>query len=285
MPQHGSLARSLPLWALLLATAAMAVRQRSNRDWASMSDADWARVEEELEEPEDKAAREEFARKAQQPKQTIDMDAYNNAKTEADKQTILKAAAAAQGTPGKGMAMGYVFVTVNFEGCCPEDRKSITELGRKWSALLASIGMDAAPSVWKDNQVPPGLSAFFLAAFLVPTALSATTDVLSQMAFQTKHEAHVKEITDFAMLQPETAVVRHDLDDVYGPAATPEFIEEWEKSKAEREAAKEEKKRKAQAQQAAIKRAQEAKKKKKKKKKNPPLGRYADGPEAGKEEL
>jgi len=235
----------------------MAVRQRSNRDWASMSDADWARVEEELEEPEDKAAREEFARKAQQPKQTIDMDAYNNAKTEADKQTILKAAAAAQGTPGKGMAMGYVFVTVNFEGCCPEDRKSITELGRKWSALLASIGMDAAPSVWKDNQ----------------------------MAFQTKHEAHVKEITDFAMLQPETAVVRHDLDDVYGPAATPEFIEEWEKSKAEREAAKEEKKRKAQAQQAAIKRAQEAKKKKKKKKKNPPLGRYADGPEAGKEEL
>jgi len=252
MPQHGSLARSLPLWALLLATAAMAARQRSNRDWASMSEADWARVEEELEEPEDKAAREEAVRKAQQPKQTIDMEAYNNAKTEEDKQKILKAAAAAQGTPGKGMAMGYVFVTVNFEGCCPEDRKGITELGRKWSALLSSIGMDAAPSVWKDNQI----------------------------AFQTKHEAHVKEISDFAMLQPETAVVRHDLDDVFGPAATPEFIEEWERTKAEREAAKEEKKRKAQAQQAAIKRAQEAKEKKKRKKK-----KKAGGTEAGKEEL
>ena len=66
----------------------MAARQRSNRDWASMSEADWARVEEELEEPEDKAAREEAVRKAQQPKQTIDMEAYNNAKTEEDKQKM-----------------------------------------------------------------------------------------------------------------------------------------------------------------------------------------------------
>ena len=138
---------------ILLTTAAEAARQRSNRDWATMSDSDWERIEEELEEPEDKAAREEAMRKAREPEQTMDMTAFNNAKTEEEKQAILKKAAAAQGTPGKGKALGHVFVTVKFDGCCPEDRKAITKLGQRWSGLLGSTGMDAAPSIWKDNQI------------------------------------------------------------------------------------------------------------------------------------
>jgi len=101
----------------------------------------------------------------------------------------------------------------NFEGCCPDDRKAVNELGRKWSSLLASTGMDAAFSIWKDDQ----------------------------LAFETKHEDHVREITEFALMQPEAALVRHDLEDSYGPAADAEWIAAHEKAIADREAAKEEK--------------------------------------------
>ena len=48
----------------------------------------------------------------------------------------------------------------------------------------------------------------------------------------------MKEITTFALMQPEAAVVRHDLEDEYGPAATPEFRASFEQEKADREAAK-----------------------------------------------
>ena len=34
-----------------------------------------------------------------------------------------------------------------------------------------------------------------------------------------EHEGHVKEITDFMMMQPEAAIVRHDMEDTFGPAA------------------------------------------------------------------
>ena len=94
-----------------------------------------------------------------------------------------------------------------FDGCCGEDRKAISELARKWSTLLQSTGMDAAYSIWKDNQI----------------------------SFETKHEEHVKEVTDFLMMQPEAALVRHDLEDSYGPAATQEWIAEHEAAVAERE--------------------------------------------------
>ena len=59
-----------------------------------MTDADWNKIDEELEEPEDKAAREEAIAKAQRKQQGggIDMDALNAAQTEEERQKILKAA-------------------------------------------------------------------------------------------------------------------------------------------------------------------------------------------------
>ena len=234
--------------ALLLATRhAQAVRQRSSRDWSSMTDEDWDRIEEELEDPEDKAEREEANRRQEEKFQRqkmasqvqFDMDAFQNAKTEEERQKILKAASANKPEQGKGMVMGHVFVTVAFDGCCPSDRKAVNALGRKWSSLLTSTGMGAGFSVWKDNQ----------------------------LAFQTQHEDHVKEITDFMMLQPECAIVRHDLVDTYGPAATAKFREEHERAIAEREKAKEEKIRKNREDVERQKARAEAKKRKKKKKK------------------
>ena len=205
-----------------------------------MTDADWRRVERDMEKPEDRAAREAAEEKAQRKARgpQVDMDALNSAKTQEERNKILSAAAAAHSTPGKGMTLGYVFVTVRFEGCCPSDRKEVTQLGRKWSSLLASTGMDAAASISKDDQ----------------------------LSFETKHENHVREITDFMMLQPEVAVVRHDLANTYGPAATPEFVEEWERTIAEREAAKEEKIRQNREQAARRKRREEKAAKKREKK-------------------
>lgn len=140
--------------------------RKDSREWNSMNDADWRRVERELEEPEDKVAREAAEEKAQRKARgpTVDMDALNRAKTQEERNKILSAAAAAHTTPGKGMSLGYVFVTVRFDGCCSSDRKEITQLGRKWSSLLASTGMDAAASISKDDQ----------------------------LSFETKHENHVR---------------------------------------------------------------------------------------------
>ena len=100
--------------------------------------------------------------------------------------------------------MGYVFVTLDFPGCCDNvtvdpNRRKVTEIARRWSGLLASTGMDAAAQVWKDNQ----------------------------LAFETKHENHVKEITDYCMMQPETAMVRWNMEagrehlDVIVPLTSP----------------------------------------------------------------
>ena len=208
-------------WLLLAcAVAGAAAVKRNNRDWAHMTDADWNRIEEDLEDPEDRAEREaaneKMKRKFDAHKQGLpagfDMAAFQNAKTDEERQKLLSGLKTPKKRKeGQGLALGHVFVTVRgFEGCCTSDRKAITELGRKWSGLLASTGMDAGFSIWKDNQ----------------------------LAFETKHEAHVKEITDFALMQPEAAVVRHDLEDTYGPAATPEFVAEWEQAIKDREAAK-----------------------------------------------
>ena len=103
----------------------------------------------------------------------------------------------------------------------------------------------------------------------------------NQLSFLTRHESHVKEITDFAMMQPETAVVRHDLQDVYGPAATPEYIAKYEKKITDREAAKEEKIRLNKATQAAIKKAEERAEKKKSKRKRKAAKRQAAAHPAG----
>ena len=234
---------------LLVATMPNAVlAKKSNRDWASMTDADWEKIEEDLEEPEDKKEREEAVaaaeRKMNNQNQGFDMDAYQNAKTEEEKQSILRAAAAAKDKPGKGQALGYVFVTVDFPGCCDNTtvdpkRKVVTELGMKWSAQLSATGMATSASVWKDNQ----------------------------LSFQTTHDNHVREITEYMLMQPEAAVIRHDLENTYGPAATPEFREQWERQIAEREAAKE---AKIQKNKAEMERAKRAKKKKRKTKSRQP---------------
>ena len=229
---------------LLTAVATMphgTLAKKSNRDWASMTDADWAKIEEHLEEPEDKKEREEAIAAANRKMKNpgFDMDAYQNAKSKEEQQSILRAAAAAKEKPGKGQALGYVFVTVNFPGCCDNTtvdpkRKIVTELGMKWSAQLSATGMATSASVWKDNQ----------------------------LAFQTTHESHVREITEYMQMQPEAAVIRHDLENTYGPAATPEFREQWEREIAEREAAKE---AKIQKNKAEMERAKRAKNKRKRK--------------------
>jgi len=207
-------------WLVLAAIALSALpmtmsRRKTNRDWSSITEADWHRIEEELEEPEDKEAREKARERMERKKQMggIDVDKLNAAKTQEERNKILHKAAEAHKTPGKGEAMGYVFITVNFDGCCPSDRKKVKELGRKWSSLLSSGGMDQGYNVWADDR----------------------------LGFQTTHENHVKEITDFMMMQPEVALVRHDMENTYGPAATPEWIQTYEKAVAEREKAKEEK--------------------------------------------
>ena len=211
--------RSLLLIVAVLATLAAAAK-RNNRDWAHLTEADYARMEEELEEPEERAEREaqEEKMKAKFDKAKsgvpagFDMEAFQNAKNDDERQNILKSLKQVKPKKeGQGLALGHVFVTVrNFEGCCGPDRKAVNKLATKWSSLLASTGMDAAFSIWKDDQV----------------------------AFETKHEDHVREITKFAMMQPEAALVRHDLEDEYGPAADAEWIAAHEQAIKDREDAK-----------------------------------------------
>jgi len=212
---------------LLLAMAANAARQRSSRDWNSMTQGDWARIEAELEEPEDRRLREQHnaelrARQAQAAApEGIDMEVIQRATSDEERKRLLRSMQAAAGgikpkPQGKGMALGYVFITVVFDGCdgfeggCPSDRKAITSLARKWSMLLQSIGMHNGLRVYKDHQI----------------------------ALNTEHETFVDEIVEFVMQQPEAALVRHDMVDQYGPAATTEWRDRHERVRAEREAAK-----------------------------------------------
>ena len=58
-------------------------------------------------------------------------------------------------------------------------------VGQCQAGARATRGRAVAAQVWKDDQ----------------------------LMFETKHEAHVGEITDFAMLQPEAMVVRHNQQD------------------------------------------------------------------------
>ena len=163
-----------------------------------MTDADLQKIEDEWEEPDEKAEREAAIKKMEQKMKPqsqspqFDMAAFNNAKTEQERSKLLKSMAAPKpAVQGKGMAMGYVFVTVNFEGCCSEDRKEVTALGRKWSSLLQSTGMDAALNIWKDNQ----------------------------LSFETKHEAHVAEVTDFMLMQASHTCTSQCLEtSPFGPA-------------------------------------------------------------------
>ena len=125
----------------LLLTHVCARKATSNRDWA---EADWERIEQEMQDPEEKAEREAAIAKAERAGTGMGLTA-------------------AKGNPfaqpvGKGAAMGVVFVTVDFPGCCDNvsvdpHRRKVTELARKWSALLASTGMDASGQMWKDNQI------------------------------------------------------------------------------------------------------------------------------------
>ena len=228
---------------LLLLLAATAAR-KTNKDWAHMTDADWAAIEEDLEDPEDKAEREAAEAKAKKKFDDassntplgFDLTRFQACKTEECRQRELgNVDTKKKKKQGQGIALGHVFVTVHgFDGCCGEDRKAISELARKWSTLLQSTGMDAAYSIWKDNQI----------------------------SFETKHEEHVKEVTDFLMMQPEAALVRHDLEDSYGPAATQEWIAEHEAAVAERERKKEENIKKNRAAQEKARKKEEKKRRK-----------------------
>jgi len=227
---------------LLLCTGSHA-RQQNRRGLASLSEKDVEALADQWRDDEDRAQDEEDERamklkKAPTPQEELAAQLgsgqFQMPANIAGLQ--MPAGAASSGGDGKGKTLGYVFVTLLFDGCCPSDRKAITALARRWSSLLAATGMDAPYQVWKDDQV----------------------------MFQTQHERHVHEITEFVLSQPETAIVRHDLENKYGPAASAEFRERHQKELADREAAKAEKQQKVR-EEAERRKAQEARKRESKK--------------------
>ena len=94
-------------------------KPRSNRDWSKMTEADWAKVEEDWEDPEDKAEREKAQAKmeAKMAKQKsgappgFDMEAFQKAQTDEERQKILsKVGKMKAPVQGQGMAMGMAMV-------------------------------------------------------------------------------------------------------------------------------------------------------------------------------
>ena len=127
--------RKIALLALvLLASDAVAKKQRTTKDWAKMSDADWDRIESEWETDEEKA---EYEYKP--PTQRgIDMSKLNDPALKKNPKKMQEMIAESQVTSGPTM----MFATVDYPGCCDE-KKPTEELANKWSSLLYSTGMDA----------------------------------------------------------------------------------------------------------------------------------------------
>ena len=212
-----------------LAVAA-AKKQRTTKDWAKMSDADWDRIESEWETDEEKA---EYEYKP--PTQRgIDMSKLNDPKMKKDPKKMQEMIAESQVSSGASM----MFATVDYPGCCV--KKKTEEIAGRWSSLLASTGQDAKPYVIEDNQI-----------------LFAT-----QLGF------HAHEIKTFALQQPETVAVEWNQHRTPGPAETKEWKAKNEAAKAASAAAKAQAaEAKKKAEEAEAKRKAKAKAAKRKKKK------------------
>jgi hypothetical protein len=133
----------MPLRRLLLlaacCAAAYAAPRKTNRDWASMSDKDWEKIEEEWETPEEK---EEYEYKPPQ-KKGIDIEKLQKAKGKKLQSMI----AESQQSAGPTM----MFATLDYEGCC--NKKQTEEIGTRWAGLLRGGGMDITTYVIEDDQV------------------------------------------------------------------------------------------------------------------------------------
>ena len=133
----------MPLRLLLLlaacCAAAYAVPRRTNRDWASMSDKDWEKIEEQWETPEEK---EEYEYKPPE-KKGIDMEKLKKAKGKKLQQMI------AESQQSSGPTM--MFATLDYEGCC--NKKQTEEIGTRWAGMLRTSGMDITTYVIEDDQV------------------------------------------------------------------------------------------------------------------------------------
>ena len=120
----------MPLRRLLLlaacCAAAYAAPRKTNRDWASMSDKDWEKIEEEWETPEEK---EEYEYKPPQ-KKGIDIEKLQKAKGKKLQSMI----AESQQSAGPTM----MFATLDYEGCC--NKKQTEEIGTRWAGLLRGAG-------------------------------------------------------------------------------------------------------------------------------------------------
>ena len=223
--------RKIALLALvLLASDAAAKKQRTTKDWAKMSDADWDRIESEWETDEEKA---EYEYKP--PTQRgIDMSKLSDPKLKKNPKKMQEMIAESQVSSGASM----MFATVDYPGCCV--KKKTEEIAGRWSSLLASTGQDAKPYVIEDNQI-----------------LFAT-----QLGF------HAHEIKTFALQQPETVAVEWNQHRTPGPAETPEWKAKNEAAKAASAAAKAQAaEAKKKAEEAEAKRKAKAKAAKRKKKK------------------
>jgi len=121
----------------MLATCACA--RKTNRDYASMTDKDWERIEDQWETPEEK---EEYEYKPPQ-KKGIDIDALKKAKGKKLKNLI------AESQQSSGPTM--MFATLDYPGCC--DKKKTEEIGTRWAGMLRTSGMDINTYVIEDDQV------------------------------------------------------------------------------------------------------------------------------------
>lgn len=122
----------------LIINVSLAAR-KTNRDFASMSDKDWEKIEEEWETPEEK---EEYEYKPPQNK-GIDLEKLKKAKGKKREQLI----AESQQTSGPTM----MFATLDYEGCC--NKKKTEEIGTRWAGMLRTSGMDISTYVIEDDQV------------------------------------------------------------------------------------------------------------------------------------
>ena len=132
--------RTRQLVVTLLALGMVAARQRSNRDWAKMSDKDWDAIEKEWESPEEK---EEYEFKPPRQK-GIDMEKLKKTK---DPKKVKEMIAESQVSSGPAM----MFATIDYPGCC--DKKQTEKIGTEWGALMQSSGMNVQTYVIEADQV------------------------------------------------------------------------------------------------------------------------------------
>eukprot|EP00308_Calcidiscus_leptoporus_P009345 CAMPEP_0119369302 /NCGR_PEP_ID=MMETSP1334-20130426/15846_1 /TAXON_ID=127549 /ORGANISM="Calcidiscus leptoporus, Strain RCC1130" /LENGTH=253 /DNA_ID=CAMNT_0007386133 /DNA_START=18 /DNA_END=779 /DNA_ORIENTATION=+ len=188
----------------------LARKQRTSKDWASMTEADWNKIDKDWETPEEE---EEYAFKP--PKQKgIDLEALQRELKKGGKgknkkqnaQKMQQIIAEQQGSSGPAM----MFATVDYPGCC-DNKKMSEELANKWSSLLHASSIEQTAYVVQNNTI----------------------------LFSTQVAMAAKEIKEFVLKQPECVAIEWNQVRTPGPAETPA----WKADDAVKKAAAEEKKK------------------------------------------